>query len=115
MTKNDLERELSRLRYVEQELADFKTQVREKAIEVSQEQRWCRDGLNTTLDDLGLDKVASRIRKTATIKVTYTWDPEDEENGLINDITITSNNYNDFDVEEFEVVDEGEEEEEYDD
>lgn len=44
-------------RQVVREFDAFKQKVREKAIEVAEEENWCHDGLNDALSDLGLPEV----------------------------------------------------------
>jgi hypothetical protein len=43
-------------------LERFRQSVRETAIQVAAEQGWCRQGLNDTLRDLGLDPVPTEFR-----------------------------------------------------
>jgi hypothetical protein len=62
-------------------LRRFQRQVRDKAIEVAREHGWCKEGLNTTLTELGLETVASRwtveVTVTATQTVEVTVDADD--------------------------------------
>lgn len=50
----------------------FKTQVRDTAIRVAEEQGWCDDGLNRVLDELGLDR-KTNPRVEVMVTVTTTW------------------------------------------
>jgi len=51
--------------------AQFRTQVRQKAKDVAEEQGWCRPGLNAALQDLGLDPFIEHYRVTATITAVF--------------------------------------------
>lgn len=51
----------------EETLADYKRKVREEALRVATAQRWCDDGLNETLEKLGLAQ-----KRTYRIPVTVT-------------------------------------------
>ena len=50
-------------------LIQFKGLVRQKAIDVREQQNWCLDGLNSALDDLGLEPHYERW--SATVTVTF--------------------------------------------
>lgn len=53
----------------ERTLDEFRTKVRDKAIEVSKEEGWCTEGLNNTLRDLGLDPYVQKWRVSLTVDV----------------------------------------------
>ena len=59
----------------------FRTQVRDVAIRVAEEQGWCDDGLNDVLDELGLDP-KEFPRQRITVKVTRTFTIEATPNRL---------------------------------
>lgn len=106
-TKAELAAELKRLAPIEYEYALYKQRVRAKAIEVANDQEWCRDGLNEALEELDLDKVPSFQRRTAVISVTYTYDPaenpDDAEFGEIFHIFIGKNHYTEYEIEAWDV------------
>lgn len=61
-------RELER---TQRELETFKNDVRERAIEVAQDQGWCQSGLNETLDALGLPTVHSNYTVTLDLRLRF--------------------------------------------
>lgn len=58
-----------RARKAVRELEAYKEQVREVAIRVADDQGWCRDGLNETLEELGLKKFVKKYLVTVQVKV----------------------------------------------
>jgi hypothetical protein len=100
-TKAQLEAEVKSLRRKAAEFDLYKAKVRDKAIEVANEQEWCRDGLNEALEDLGLTKVPTYMRRTAVISVTYTYDPTSDEDagGEISHLVIGANRFTDYEIE----------------
>lgn len=67
MLKIDLEAELTR---VHQEFAAYKAKVREKALDAADSEGWCREGLNSALTDLGLERVTSDYDVRLTINLS---------------------------------------------
>jgi hypothetical protein len=59
--EDQLKREVTELtaqtERLQQQLENFREQVRKEAIRVAREQDWCDNGLNETMDNLGLDRV----------------------------------------------------------
>lgn len=64
---------------------DFQTTVRLKAIEVAEQQTWCREGLNEVLGELGLDPANREVTITFdyviefSATLTLNTDKDDEE------------------------------------
>ena len=86
----------------------FKTDVREKAIEVQQEQSWCIEGLNGVLADLGLDPYhttfAGSVSITAYIRVTEVEDLDAAIQAVYDTIAVNAEGYGvDVDISSFEV------------
>lgn len=75
-----------RARRAASDLLAFRQQVRSKAIEVAQQESWCRDGLNEALRDLGLPEHTSRFRVPLTVTATQTiWvevEADDEDDAI---------------------------------
>lgn len=67
-TLSNLQREVSRQNSA---MREFQRRVRDKAIAVSQQEGWCRDGLNEALESLGLEKV--KVTYKVSGKVRYEW------------------------------------------
>lgn len=78
ITKLESERDDLRIRLSQAHLAldEFKTQVREKAIEVAKENGWCKDGLNEVLDELGLERYNDSYTVTVSMEVVINVDLE---------------------------------------
>lgn len=53
------------------ELRNFKGEVRRVAIDVAEEQNWCKSGLNERLEELGLDPVPYTFNIDASITVNF--------------------------------------------
>lgn len=86
----------------------FKTDVRDKAIEVQQEQSWCIDGLNGVLADLGLDPYqttfAGSVSITAYVRVTEAEDLDSAIQAVYDSIDVNAAGYGvDVDISSFEV------------
>ena len=86
----------------------FKTDVRDKAIEVQQEQSWCIEGLNSVLADLGLDPYhttfAGSVSITAYITVTEVEDLDGAIQAVYASIDVNAVGYGvDVDINSFEV------------
>lgn len=115
-TKVEVERELARTKdeviLLRGKLEDFRTQVRDKAIEVANEQGWCSAGLNETLEELDLPKVPSSYKRTSLIRVTHAWENDDDAQGEepgIDTVSIGTHKYGVYlETTDFEVVELGE-------
>lgn len=81
-----LEQELAAAR---QELADFKEKVVKTAREVRVEQRWCRPGFNSVMEDLGLPKEPEVLRLQVELTAKQTVEIDIDADDLAsNDYTI---------------------------
>jgi hypothetical protein len=92
--EDQLKREVTELtaqtERLQQQLENFREQVRKEAIRVARQQDWCDNGLNETMDNLGLPHVTDedrlmpgkaeivlRLYRTATIDVVGAADDDD--------------------------------------
>mgnify|MGYP001550756403 CR=1 FL=1 len=73
----------ARIRTLEMEHEQFRTQVREKAIEVAANEGWCDSGLNEALEELGLEPKTRtfdvEVQVTASQMVTIEVEAADED------------------------------------
>lgn len=110
-TKAEMEAELKQLRRVRDEYAEYKDLVRTVAIREARDNNWCDEGLNEVLEELSLDPKPSRYNRWATVRVMYSYDPDEigldePSDGVIEGIKILDyyGRGSDYEVEEFEVT-----------
>lgn len=60
------------------EMGTFAEQVRQAAIDGYRDDRWCLEGMNGVLSDLGLDTYTPSHEVTVTVRVSATVEAEDE-------------------------------------
>jgi hypothetical protein len=80
--------------YADQE---YKNRVREIAIEVAQEQGWCKQGLNEVLRELGIAPAGQRVRALIRYEVEVEFDVPMDNDTPIEQLNLSDHIANDFD------------------
>lgn len=105
-TEVDLAEVRSRMSSIMSRFETFKSEVKRVAIEQMREGRWCHQGMNEKLEELGIEPYAPRYVVSMTVDLlleVYADDESDAEDTAKQDLRITSEDENYLDVSEIRV------------